>query len=199
MGVGSKLPAVPSLAVRRIDLFRQLSSTERASVIYGSLQLRNLGAPMTDDGSKTQIRFRVAAPVDAELLGRLNSQLIRDEGHRNPMSVSELVERMRAWLEGGYAAVIAEELGSTIGYALFRREPDHVYLRQLFVQREARRRGIGRSIVQWLIENGGQEVARLRIEVLVGNEAAKSFWKSIGFHEYCVTMELDFPRRPSNL
>jgi len=37
------------------------------------------------------LSFRVANPSDAELLGRLNFQLIRDEGHRNPMSESELV------------------------------------------------------------------------------------------------------------
>ncbi len=153
---------------------------------------------MTDDGSKTQIRFRVAAPVDAELLGKLNAELIRDEGHRNPMSVSELIERMRGWLEGGYAAVIAEEPGSTVGYALFRREPDQLYLRQLFVQREGRRRGTGRAIVEWLIDNVARDATRLRIEVLVGNEAAKSFWKAIGFHEYCVTLELDLPTRPSD-
>ena len=94
--------------------------------------------------------------------------------------------------------MIAKELGSTVGYALFRREPDHIYLRPLFVQREGRRRGIGRAIVEWLIENVARDATRIRIEVLVGNEAAKSFWKAIGFHEYCVTLELDLPTRPGD-
>jgi GNAT superfamily N-acetyltransferase len=61
--------------------------------------------------------------------------------------------------------VIAKELGSTVGYALFRREPDHIYLRPLFVQREGRRRGIGRAIVEWLIENVARDATRIRIEV----------------------------------
>jgi GNAT superfamily N-acetyltransferase len=146
---------------------------------------------MTDDSGKTAIRFRTATPADAERLGTLNARLIEDEGHRNPMGVSELVARMRGWLEGDYAAVIAEERGFTVGYALFRREPDHIHLRQLFVQRESRRQGIGRRIVEWLIDTIGRDAGRLRIEVLVGNEAARSFWKALGFHEYCVTMELD--------
>ena len=153
---------------------------------------------MTDDGSRPQIRFRLAAPVDAELLGTLNSQLIRDEGHRNPMSVSELVERMRGWLATEYEAVIAEESGTVVGYALFCRDPNHIYLRQLFVQQAARRRGIGQGIVEWLIDNVARDVKRLRIEVLVGNESAKSFWKAIGFQEYCLTMELDLPQRHSD-
>jgi ribosomal protein S18 acetylase RimI-like enzyme len=135
--------------------------------------------------------LRRATSADATVLANLNGQLIQDEGHRNPMSVPELVERMRSWLDGDYQAVIAEEHGAFVGYALFRRGPDHVYVRQLFVQRNTRRRGIGRNIVQWLIDNVAEDVARLRIEVLVGNEAAKSFWKAIGFHDYCVTMELD--------
>jgi GNAT superfamily N-acetyltransferase len=148
---------------------------------------------------ESAIHFRLATPADADILGHLNAQLIQDEGHRNAMSVSELVERMRGWLAGEYEAVIAEECGVVVGYALFRREPDHVYLRQLFVQRDTRRRGMGRRIVQWLIGNVGRDAARVRIEVLVGNEAARSFWKAIGFHEYCVTMELELPKRASDL
>lgn len=45
--------------------------------------------------------FRFAKPEDAELLAPLNAQLIRDEGHNNPMTVVQLVERMSGWLRGG--------------------------------------------------------------------------------------------------
>jgi ribonuclease HI len=37
----------------------------------------------------------------------MNYQLIHDEGHRNPMTIQELEERMRAWLASGeYEAVL---------------------------------------------------------------------------------------------
>jgi hypothetical protein len=47
---------------------------------------------------------RFASFEDAQVLGELNHQLIQDERHRNPMTVSELVNRMRLWLETDYRA-----------------------------------------------------------------------------------------------
>ncbi|HEV8067096.1 MAG TPA: GNAT family N-acetyltransferase [Planctomycetaceae bacterium] len=140
-----------------------------------------------------QIRF--AAVEDAETLGVLNAQLIRDEGHRNAMTIPELTQRMADWLRGEYEGALVEEGGTIFGYALYRREADYVYLRQIFVRVENRRRGIGRSLFQWLLQNSWQAAPRIRIDVLVGNNAGRRFWESIGFREYCLTMELD--TRPS--
>lgn len=140
------------------------------------------------------LSFRDASAGDAALLAELNRQLIRDEGHRNRMTLAELEARMRQWLaSAGYAVVLFERDGTTAGYALFRREPDHVYLRQLYVVPELRRAGIGRAAVEWLRRNRWHGAARVRIDVLVGNVAAREFWKAVGFVEYCVTMERDLP------
>lgn len=145
------------------------------------------------------MRFRFAKPEDAELLAPLNAQLIRDEGHRNPMTVTELAERMLSWLRGGeYEAVLFEDAAVVTGYALFRREAEHVYLRQLFVRPEFRRHGIGRQAINWLWHNAWRGVPRLRIEVLVGNVNGQAFWRSIGFREYCLTMEMEPPYSPAN-
>jgi hypothetical protein len=54
------------------------------------------------------MRHRIAKVEDSEILGELNHQLIKDEGHRNSMRVSELVERMRAWLINDYRASVFE-------------------------------------------------------------------------------------------
>jgi ribosomal protein S18 acetylase RimI-like enzyme len=139
--------------------------------------------------------IRFAKVEDVETLGILNAQLIREEGHRNSMTVPQLVDRMAEWLRGDYEAAVVEEFGVIVGYALFRREKDHVYLRQIFVRSEDRRRGFGRSLIQWLVKNAWQSAPRVRIDVLVGNEAGLHFWKSIGFVEYCLAMELELPTR----
>ena len=73
---------------------------------------------------------RHALPSDADLLGLLNHQLIQDEGHRNPMTVPELQERMRGWLAAEYAAVLFENETEVVAYALYREEPELIYLRQ---------------------------------------------------------------------
>ena len=55
--------------------------------------------------------FRIATQSDCALLAELNHQLIRDEGHRNAMTVPELEARLRTWLASEYRAVIFEEHG----------------------------------------------------------------------------------------
>jgi GNAT superfamily N-acetyltransferase len=135
--------------------------------------------------------YRFAITSDAALLARLNKQLIDDEGHRNTMTVAQLEERMRDWLSEEYQAVLFQRVAETLGYALFRREPEYVYLRQFFVCCEHRRRGIGRDAIAWLRQHAWGDCARLRLDVLVGNNEAIAFWRSVGFRDYCVTMELE--------
>lgn len=133
--------------------------------------------------------YRFASPEDAALLAPMNWQLIRDEGHRNAMSVDELRERMAAWLGGEYQAVIFEEEGVALGYALFRHEAEFVYLRQLFVVPNRRGQGIARRALEWAWVNAWPAATRLRIDVLVGNTSGRRFWQAMGFAEYCITME----------
>jgi GNAT superfamily N-acetyltransferase len=140
------------------------------------------------------MNFRFAVAQDACHLAPLNAQLIRDEGHRNSMTVEQLEQRMASWLaRAEYQAVIFEQAGATTGYALFRRYDGHVYLRQFFVVPHFRRRGVGRSALNWLWANAWTDVERLRIDVLVGNREGQAFWQSVGFQPYCLTMEMGAP------
>src|SRR5262245_52089428 len=104
------------------------------------------------DAHPAGLTFRFATLADCPLLAELNHQLISDEGHRNRMTVAELEERMRGWLSGEaeYRAVLFEERGEIIAYALFREEPEQIYLRQLFVVPQRRRQGNGRKAVDLL-------------------------------------------------
>lgn len=140
------------------------------------------------------MRYRLASPEDSEQLAQMNLRLIADEGHRNPMGIPQLAERMAGWLRGEYQAVLFEEYNTPVGYALFRHEPEFVYLRQLFVVPARRRQGIARNALSWLWANAWQSMPRLRIDVLVGNAAGREFWHSVGFTEYCITMEASAPK-----
>jgi acyl carrier protein len=140
-----------------------------------------------------EISYRFAQPSDAAVLAPLNQQLIRDEGHRNPMTMAELEERMADWLQGEYRAVLIEQGSEVLGYALFRDEPEFVYLRQLFVVPQRRRHGIAREALRWLWHYAWQDARRVRVEVLVGNQAGRAFWQSVGFDDYCITMEAARP------
>ncbi len=135
--------------------------------------------------------FRPAILEDCVLLAELNNQLIRDEGHRNRMTVAELEQRMRGWLAGGeYRAFLVEHDGGAVAYALFRFEPDSgIYLRQFFVRREKRRQGIGSQAVEMLFREVFPARTRVTLEVLAHNEIGRGFWKASGFVSYSVCLE----------
>jgi ribosomal protein S18 acetylase RimI-like enzyme len=132
--------------------------------------------------------YRHATLVDAEVLGQLNHQLIRDEGHRNPMSVAELTERMRNWLaHEGYEALLGFDGDAVVAYVLWRDQPDSVYLRQIYVQREYRRLGAARHLMLTLFQRWPDK--RLTVDVLAGNARALAFWRRMGYQDYAVMLE----------
>ena len=120
----------------------------------------------------------------------MNKRLIEDEGHHNPMTVSELEDRMRAWLETDYQAYVFIGLDDNVlGYALLRDDKEWTYLRQFYVDRQWRRKKIGTAAFSALEEQIGMKNDRLRLEVLSRNPGGITFWRSLGFEEYCLTLE----------
>ncbi len=136
------------------------------------------------------MQFRFASTSDLPTLAQMNEQLIRDEGHRNRMTVAELETRMGEFLQSGYSAVLFESAGITIGYALFMPDREWIYLRQFFVRPEHRRKGLGREAIDWL-RISAWKGQRVRVEVLVGNATGIAFWRAVGFADYCLTLESD--------
>lgn len=136
------------------------------------------------------MEYHIANETDLDILAEWNHQLIRDEGHRNPMTVSQLRDRVRQWLSGDYTAVIFEKDGKSIAYALFREDEDEIYLRQLFVKRENRNQGIGKEAVRLLKEEIWTKSKRLTVDVLSGNKPGIAFWHSAGYKDYCLTLEI---------
>jgi ribosomal protein S18 acetylase RimI-like enzyme len=140
------------------------------------------------------MRYRFATLDDVSLLTRMNRQLVEDEQHRNRFKPDAWFEkRMRGFLTEGYRAVLFEVEGEVVAYALYTDHPDHsdtIYLRQIFVDRARRRRGIGREAMRLLKEEIRPQGKRLTVEVLVGNQAAQAFFKNVGFREYSVELEI---------
>lgn len=134
--------------------------------------------------------LRSATPDDSARLAKLNRELIRDEGHRNPMDETQLATRMRGWLKGEYEASLFIYAGEVIGYALYREDSDALYLRQFLINREWRRQGLGRQAFELLATDLRQRKPMMRLDVLSHNDLGIAFWRALGFQDYCVTMEL---------
>jgi GNAT superfamily N-acetyltransferase len=119
----------------------------------------------------------------------MNLQLIQDEGHRNPMQVHELEQRMHGWLSTEYEAVLFESDSGALAYALYCLNEDFIHLRQFFVDRNLRRRGIGREGVRILIEEVWPPDKRITVSALIHNEQAVQFWRKVGFLDYSLSLE----------
>jgi GNAT superfamily N-acetyltransferase len=149
--------------------------------------------PSADNGASASLHsmtFRFATSSDCQQLAELNHQLIRDEGHRNQMTVPQLEQRFREWLLGEYRAVVYEDGNEVVAYALYREQPEEIYLRQLFVVRHRRRQGLGRRAVEILRSHYWPKSKRLIVDVLVKNTQAVDFWRAVGYTDYCLTLEI---------
>lgn len=141
------------------------------------------------------LKHRMATADDCPVLAELNQQLIRDEGHRNRMTVPELEERMRQWIAQEYRAVIFEEGDEVVAYVLFREDDLEVYLRQLFVVPRHRGRGIGQRAVEILRSELWPTNKRLTVAALIANRRAIHFWRSVGYTDYALSFEIQ-PQKP---
>lgn len=144
-----------------------------------------------------ELECRFATETDLDLLAKWNYQLIRDEGHRNPMTVPELRERMKRWLATDYVAVVFLSDGKPMAYALYRESPEEVYLRQFFVRRDKRRMGFGQRAITILRKDIWSSQKQLTVEVLCQNTVSIQFWRAMGYKDYCLTLEM-MPERQDN-
>jgi len=143
------------------------------------------------------MKHRFAMLKDVPLLACLNRQLVEDEGHRNRLQTDAWLEkRMRVFLTGEYRAVLFELDGKTVAYVLYTDRTEHadtIYLRQIFVDRTCRRKGVGREVMRTLLEEIWPADKRVTVGVLQDNKAAIALYKSVGFRPYSI--ELEFPVR----
>ena len=138
------------------------------------------------------MRYRDAVDADAPMLADINRQLIEDEWGGGGMSLERLEARVRRWLrEGEYRAVLFEEDGATVAYALVSvdDEDDSAYIRHFFVLHAHRRGGVGRRAATTLLREIIPPAARVTLDVLASNRGGHAFWRSVGFRDYAVRME----------
>ena len=145
------------------------------------------------------MEYRLADKKDLSLLAELNQQLIRDEGHATPMSVGELENRMRAWLERSYTAVLFLDENAVVAYALYRSDDSGIFLRQFFVCRDGRRKGHGRAAMALLLGRIWPAGATVTLEALVTNRTAIDFWRAVGFDDYALTLRRRIPNDPGRV
>jgi ribosomal protein S18 acetylase RimI-like enzyme len=153
----------------------------------------------------SQCGVRRADPRDAEHVAALWSELSShharlDTRHAlRPDAQREVQRLVRADLRDPDALVLLyEEQDRACGLCMTRiqhappihREMRRAEIGELFVRESARRRGIGRALVdqafQWL---RGRGVERVVVRVGASNEQGQAFWRGIGFAAFVDVLE----------
>ena len=140
--------------------------------------------------SNIGLSCREAEPRDVDVLAGMNARLLEDEAHELQLSFDELKRRMSGWLEDEYRALLFERGASAVAYALLRIRNGELFLRQFYVERDARRAGIGREAIRLLWERFSADADRFVLDVLVHNQAALAFWHALGFANYAIRLRL---------
>jgi predicted acetyltransferase len=107
------------------------------------------------------------------------------------MGPVELEARMRGRLSSGeYRALLFEDRGEVVAYALFQECADEVHLRQFFVVRHRRREGLGRAAMKELFEQHWPRSKRVAVSVLTKNTVGVAFWRALDYSDYDLTLEI---------
>jgi GNAT superfamily N-acetyltransferase len=151
--------------------------------------------------------IRRAEKRDAERLSRLWMDLLESQAcldERFGPSEDALVRWRNdfpEWVSRDSRRVfVAEESGEIQGFVtaerwtslpIYRHVPE-IYIDELYVTPEFRRRGIGRTLVDTVREWGKSVgVERLRAGVLASNDQGREFWEKAGLLAFTVTYTVD--------
>lgn len=118
---------------------------------------------------------------DCGYLAELNKELIHAESSDNPMTIRELEQRMKDFLQTVYEAFFFIERDRVVGYALIKMDCEPLYLRQFLIIQEYRQRYYGKQAFQMLLSC--LKTDSVDIEVLSNNYQGVKFWEKMGFVE----------------
>ena len=89
-----------------------------------------------------------------------------------------------------------------VGYTVYQLRGDYyapeqpvIYVRQYYIEREYRRRGLGRAAFQELVDKNFPEgYDAISLDVVATNPEGQQFWEQLGFVPYFTAMKRDLYR-----
>ncbi len=141
--------------------------------------------------SVSDIVIRNCAEADMERVTAIYARAVREETasfELEPPDVAEMTRRRAARLDGGYPYLVAERDGTVIGYAYagpYHARPGyrHTVETTVYVDPQAQRGGVGRALMDRLIEECEAHGFRQMVAVIGDSAHAASIelHKEVGF------------------
>ena len=104
----------------------------------------------------------------------------------DPASIERSLRRRETVVlaASGRQTYVARERPALSGFAIMDFGDERAHLVLLAVQPTQRRRGIGRRLMEWLLESAVTAgMASVHLELRADNEAARRFYRALGFSE----------------
>jgi len=130
--------------------------------------------------STLDIALRLACRDDARAMALMSRDLIE-----SGLGWSYPPERVRRLIdESDVASVVARRNGQLAGFGIMRFGDDHAHLVLLAVRPAHQRSGIGRRVVDWLLESAAVAgVASIHVELRAQNKSGFAFYQALEFAE----------------
>jgi ribosomal-protein-alanine N-acetyltransferase len=137
---------------------------------------------------KVALTLRLAEAGDAHAIAEMSRDYIESGlGWRyDPAHVLRAMRRRETavLVASGRQTYVARERPALSGFAIMDFGDERAHLVLLAVQPVQRRRGIGRRLVEWLLESAVTAgMASVHLELRADNEAARRFYRALGFSE----------------
>ncbi len=126
------------------------------------------------------LTIRLADPRDAQTLALMSRDLI-EPGLGWRYDAQKILRKIR---HRDTVTLVASERGRTAGFAIMEFGEERAHLVLLAVRPSHRRVGIGRRLLDWLLESARVAgMASIHLELRTGNDAARRFYRAMGFYE----------------
>jgi len=126
------------------------------------------------------ITLRLAHPSDAPVIAGLSRDLIE-----TGLGWSWTAERVtRALLDKNTLSIVVLDRGQLMGFAIMYFGPEHGHLSLLAVRPSHQRMGLGRRMMEWLVDSAfAAGLASLHLELRSTNRGGRRFYRALGFTE----------------
>ncbi|MCC6474486.1 MAG: GNAT family N-acetyltransferase [Burkholderiales bacterium] len=126
------------------------------------------------------VSLRLARPGDAGVVAALSRDLIE-----SGLGWSWSPERVaRAMRDRNTVTLIASERGKLVAFGIMYFGDEHAHLSLLAVRPSHQRQGVGRRMLEWLLQSAlTAGIASIHLELRAANHGARRFYRALGFVE----------------
>jgi len=135
---------------------------------------------MREPGPAATVQLGPARPCEARAIAALSRDLV-EQGlvwRYDPARIERYLRRKDA------VVLAARAGGRVVGFAIMEYGEERAHLVLLAVDPAYRRRGIGRRLLEWLIESARTAgIESVHLELRAANAPARRFYRALGFSE----------------